>query len=202
MPAENDKAAVRRGARAVRAARTDAERAAAEQALASQVVELVVSEWADRHVDVTAYLALPAEPSLDLAIEALRERGHRVWVPRIVPPDLEWVALAPEQQLRPGPMGIREPVGPAARDEERAAIRLVLLPGLAADSRGGRLGQGGGYYDRFLTTLAPAVAGGPVRAVVLFDDEVLGEVPTEDHDQRVDVIVTPDRIVRTTSARS
>jgi len=202
MPAHDEKAAARRSVRGRRSARPEAARAAAEQALADRVVDLVDGEWPDEPVGVTAYLALPAEPCLDAAIAALREHGHRVWVPRIVAPDLEWVRYSPGDQVVPGPLGIREPLGPAATDEELASARLVLLPGLAADRTGRRLGQGGGYYDRFLATRAPASSGGPLRAIVLFEDDVLDEVPAEGHDQQVDIIVTPERIIRVSSATS
>ena len=73
-----------------------------------------------------------------------------------------------------------------------AAAQLVIVPALAVDVRGMRLGRGGGSYDRVLARLAP---GTPVVAL-LYDDEVLADVPAEAHDRRVSIAVTPSRVWR------
>ena len=76
--------------------------------------------------------------------------------------------------------------------EDLTAIGLVLVPGLAFDAQGRRLGYGGGYYDRFLRqTAAPRVG-------LTFDCLLLDEVPEEPHDVRVDVVLTELRLQRTT----
>ena len=114
-------------------------------------------------------------------------------MPRITGRDLQWVALRPDTDLVAGPLGIREPVGPALGADELAGLDLMLVPGLAVDRSGRRLGQGGGYYDRVLASVPAHADGGPMLVAVLFDDEVLDEVPYEAHDCRVDAVVTPER---------
>ena len=72
-----------------------------------------------------------------------------------------------------------------------AEIDLVLVPGLAFDAAGGRLGRGGGFYDRFLATLGPAAA----RVGVAFDAQILPEVPTDGLDARMSCVVTDARVM-------
>jgi len=88
--------------------------------------------------------------------------------------------------LRPGHFGIREP------DYHRApiiinALGLILVPGVAFDGRGGRLGRGRGYYDRLLASV------GGSKCAVAFDGQIVGEVPMDEHDVRMDYILTPTR---------
>ena len=77
-------------------------------------------------------------------------------------------------------------------------VGLILLPGLAAEPAGWRLGQGGGHYDRLLEDLPLHKDGGPLCALVLHDQEVLeaDAIPRERHDRPVDLIITPSRVVR------
>jgi 5-formyltetrahydrofolate cyclo-ligase len=116
-------------------------------------------------------------------------------VPRITGPDLQWIALQSDTHLAAGPLGIREPVGPALDPDELAGLDLMLVPGLAVDRSGRRLGQGGGYYDRVLAAVPSHDHGGPMLVAVLYDDEVLDEVPYEAHDCKVDAVVTPGGII-------
>jgi 5-formyltetrahydrofolate cyclo-ligase len=73
----------------------------------------------------------------------------------------------------------------------------ILLPGIAFDKRGMRLGYGGGYYDRLLPQCRPAC----VRIGIGFDEQLLAEIPAEDHDEHVDIVVTPSRVIRPGSTR-
>jgi 5-formyltetrahydrofolate cyclo-ligase len=86
-------------------------------------------------------------------------------------------------ELIAGPHGAREPRGgrPAPPPD------LVLVPGLAFDSRGRRLGRGGGFYDRFLATLRPPV---PLLCGVCFSCQIVPEVPAEPHDVRMDFVLS------------
>jgi 5-formyltetrahydrofolate cyclo-ligase len=185
---------MRAAIRAARAARGADDRAAAAGAIAVQAMPLLDTLPGTSPRDLSAYLSLPTEPGTDALLAAALAAGHRVRVPRITGPDLQWVALHPDADLVAGPLGIREPVGPALDPDELAGLDLMLVPGLAVDRSGRRLGQGGGYYDRVLASVPSHAEGGPMLVAVLFDDEVLDEVPYEAHDCTVDGAVTPGGI--------
>ena len=105
--------------------------------------------------------------------------------------DLEWADYDGDSgRLVAGPRGVLHPAGASLGLAGIAAAALVLAPALAVDAAGGRLGQGGGSYDRAL-----ARTGAPVLAVV-FDDELLAAVPTQSHDRPVDGTLTPAGGVR------
>ena len=127
------------------------------------------------------YLAFRNEPDLALLFDLL---PHARWaVPRIEGHRLVVHPYDPARLVRHR-FGMLEPapdlpaIGPATLD-------LVLVPGVAFDRQGGRLGFGGGYYDRFLPT-TPAL-----RVGVTYDECLADVLPCGEHDQRVDWIVTP-----------
>ncbi len=183
-----DKSSVRAEVRARRRARPEAERHAAADLLADRVLALL----AENPVEVTCYRSLPTEPGTGPLLRRLIDAGHVVWLPRIEGDRLGWVRIDTDTEFRSGPMGIEEPLGPGV--PEVPNVSAVLLPGLAADRNGRRLGQGGGFYDRALAAVPPRAADGPLRVLLLFDDEVLDAVPYEVHDCRVDVVVTPSGV--------
>lgn len=185
------KAEVRARIRAGRSARPEQARTDAAAALARHVLTLLP----EHPGTVAVYLSMPTEPGTGPLIDAVLAAGHRVVAPRITADGLDWVALEARSTLAQGPLGIREPVGPALPADALRYADVVLLPGLAVDSSGVRLGQGGGYYDRALAGVASNADGGPLRVVVLFDDEVLDTVPSEPHDCRVDAVLTPGGVV-------
>jgi 5-formyltetrahydrofolate cyclo-ligase len=189
------KARTRAEIRAARAARPVQARAVAADAIAAFALTLLPG----RAGAISAYLSLPTEPGTDPLVSAMNAAGHAVCVPRIDGRDLLWVALRPDTDLATGPLGIREPRGPALDGRDLATLDVMFVPGLAVDRSGRRLGQGGGYYDRTLATVPSHADGGPLLAIVLFDDEVLDDVPHEAHDCRVDVAVTPGGLIRFTA---
>jgi 5-formyltetrahydrofolate cyclo-ligase len=180
--------------RAQRSARSQAERDLAASRLAEAVLPLLPPAPAT----VTAYQSLPAEPGTEPLIAAILGHGHRVLLPRITGRDLLWVEVTSDSTFARGPLGIAEPEGPAlpAEPSPLASVDVLLIPGLAVDHQGRRLGQGGGYYDRTLAGVPPRRLGGPLRVAVLYDEEYLDEVPHEPHDCTVDILVTPVRTVR------
>lgn len=189
------KSQVRSAVRAARLGRNhDAHRAAAES-IAAHAMSLLPTLPGS----LTAFLSLPTEPGTDRLIDMAHEAGHAILVPRIAGRDLQWVPLRPDTVLDPGPLGIREPRGPAVDGAALASLDAMVVPGLAVDRAGHRLGQGGGYYDRALASVPSHADGGPLLVMVVFDDEVLDEVPYEPHDCRVDAAVTPGGIVRFSS---
>jgi 5-formyltetrahydrofolate cyclo-ligase len=173
-----------------RAARTQP----ARDADALRLAEAVTAFLADDIVEVSCYMSLATEPATAQLIDALIRSGRRPWLPRIDGNDLAWIQADSSTTYRDGPLGIREPTG--ASTPRPASTGLLLMPALAVDRTGRRLGQGGGYYDRVLAGLPEVHGGGPLRAVLVFDDEVLDHVPAEAHDKEVDIIFTPLRTIR------
>lgn len=117
--------------------------------------------------------------------------------------DLDWAAYEGPGSLaeaaHPGKMRLLEPTGPALGPDAVTAADAVLLPGLAVDARGMRLGRGGGSYDRVLERLERAGAD-PALVVLLYDDEVVARVPEEPHDHPVQAVATPSGVVRFTAS--
>lgn len=169
-------------ARRALSAQRRAARAATLTAAALRLVEATGSP-------VCAYLPIGSEPGSPELVAALVAAGHEVLLPVVpaAPGPLDWATYTGPESLAPGPLGLRQPTGPRRGPAAIAAARLVLVPGLAADRTGRRLGRGGGYYDRTLPLAGPAVP----RVVVLYDEELVAEVPAEPHDQRVtDALLT------------
>jgi 5-formyltetrahydrofolate cyclo-ligase len=143
---------------------------------------------------VCAYWPVGGEPGSPELLDNLARRGCRVLLPLVGPPTgaagpLDWAEYTGAGSLRAGPLGLREPSGPRLGCGAIATAVLVLVPALAVDRHGIRLGRGGGYYDR---TLPLASTGTPLVAIVR-DDEVLASVPAQPHDVPVTAALTPGR---------
>ncbi|MFJ7413758.1 5-formyltetrahydrofolate cyclo-ligase [Streptomyces sp. NPDC098077] len=182
------KSSLRRELLAARALLTKEDAARSAAVLAEAALRL--PELADTRT-VAAYVSVGREPGTRALLEALRGRGVRVLLPVLLADnDLDWAAYEGPEHLLPAGRGLLEPngarLGPAAVLEAEA----VLLPGLAVDGAGMRLGRGGGSYDRVLARLTAAGAR-PSLVVLLYDDEVVARVPSEPHDHPVDAVVTP-----------
>lgn len=135
---------------------------------------------------VCCYLPVGTEPGSLAMITALA--GRQVLLPVVtgVAP-LDWAVY--DGTLADGPFGLREPSGPRLGPSAIGQAALVLVPALAVDRFGTRLGRGGGHYDRSLPLARP---GTPLVAVVR-DDEVVDELPAEPHDVRMTGVLTPRR---------
>lgn len=169
------------------------ERQDAARALTERVRGL--PECADRGT-VAAYVSMGAEPGTGPLIEALREAGNRVLLPVLLPDnDLDWADYrGPDALVRTG-RGLFEPTGSRLGPDAVAQAQLVLLPGLAVDAQGVRLGRGGGSYDRVLARIRLAAAR-PALVVLLYAHEVVASVPSEPHDHLVDAALTPAGVHR------
>ncbi|WP_354642004.1 5-formyltetrahydrofolate cyclo-ligase [Kitasatospora camelliae] len=190
-PLHNDKAGLRSRLLTERRALAAGAREVAAAALALHALEL-----AEPAGVVAAYVSVGAEPGTGPLLDALLDRGVRVLLPVLLPDnDLDWAEYTGADQLEAAARGLREPTGPRLGPQAVTGVGLVLLPGLAVDRRGVRLGRGGGSYDRVLARLAAARAE-PFLATLLYDHELLGEVPAEPHDLPVHAVVTPSGVVR------
>ncbi|MEU6592665.1 5-formyltetrahydrofolate cyclo-ligase [Streptomyces sp. NPDC046881] len=169
----------------------------AGRALAERALEL--PELAHGRT-VAAYVSVGSEPGTLALLDELRARGVRVLLPALLPDnDLDWGEYAGPDSLarvqHGGRMALFEPSGARLGPDAVTAADVVLLPGLAVDARGMRLGRGGGSYDRVLARLERAGAR-PRLVVLLYDTEVVARVPTEAHDRPVHAVVTPSGVRR------
>lgn len=182
MDVIRDKRELRAHIRAARATLGPESRAVAARSLA----EVLDAEPSLASVSmVLAYRASAEELSIDPAAERLRSRGVVLAYPRVGPERTLSLHLVHDDEFVPGAFGILEPPAGAPRVEP-GNIDAVLMPGLAFDREGFRLGYGGGYYDTLLPTLRPDC----IRIGVCFELQVVDAVPREPHDLPVDLIAT------------
>lgn len=146
-----------------------------------------------RAATVAAYVSIGTEPGTGLLLDALVEAGKRVLLPVLLPDgDLDWAAYDGPGSLARGSRGLLEPEGPLVGVDAVATADVVLVPGLAVDDTGLRLGRGGGSYDRALAR----VPVGTFTCVLLHDGETGRPVPSEPHDRRVTAAATPAGVLR------
>jgi len=182
------KAELRSRMRAARAALPPAARLAAAAAVAETLGALDELGGAG---PVLLYAAIGDELAVDQAIEALLARGVAVCLPRVDGDAVDVVPIQGLDGLVPGWRGVREPP-PGAAAIPPGALRAAVVPGLAFDAQGNRLGYGGGHFDRLLAQLDPAA----VVIGVAYDLQVVDALPAEAHDRPVRVVVTECRELR------
>jgi 5-formyltetrahydrofolate cyclo-ligase len=128
---------------------------------------------------VGAYVPLPTEPGSTALLDALTDRGMRVLVPVLLPDrDLDWAEWDAGAQRAGAALGVAA----------IAAADAILVPALAVARDGARLGRGGGSYDRALRRAAPGIP----SAALLFAGEFVEALPTDEWDEPVTAVVTPD----------
>lgn len=177
----------------LRASMSASERAHIDTAITTQVCALPAFEQAQT---VLSYVSFGDEVETRGIIQAAWTAGKQVAVPRVVPETrlLEWFYLTSFNELKTSSFGIEEPRLDAQRvDEAQLGSSVVLVPGLAFDRQGYRLGYGGGFYDVFLAH-APAclVSMGLCREAQLIDELEV----REPFDIPVQVVVTEQRVVQ------
>jgi 5-formyltetrahydrofolate cyclo-ligase len=165
-----------------RRARPPGEGAAAADAIVASLLEGLAGVGT-----LAAFVPDPSEPGFGRLPAAYTELGARVLLP-VIPPTgriLDWGVYTGE--LEAGRFGLSHPAGPRLGPTAIAAADAVVVPALAVDRFGIRLGRGGGYYDRALVHARPDA----VLVTVVFDDERIAELPREIHDRPVTAVVTP-----------
>jgi 5-formyltetrahydrofolate cyclo-ligase len=162
-----------------------AARAIAEHLLATTDVR--------RAATVAAYVSMNGEPGTGPLLDGLVAAGKRVILPVLLADgDLDWAPYGGPGGLVRASRGLLEPSGRRLGPDALATADVVLVPGLAVDDRGVRLGRGGGSYDRALGR----VPVGTFTCVLLYDGEVGVPVPVEPHDRPVTHAATPSGVVR------
>ncbi|WP_264785023.1 5-formyltetrahydrofolate cyclo-ligase [Aquiluna sp. KACHI24] len=130
---------------------------------------------------IASYAPLNTEPDVSDFNDWVLATGRTLCLPRIIGAEIEFAI----GQTEPGAFSIPEPVGDAI---DPSAIDLIMVPALAVDAQGNRLGKGKGYYDRALTSISCP------KFAVIFDSEYFENLPHEDHDQAVDGAISPSAI--------
>ncbi len=121
-------------------------------------------------------------------LDAAARAGVTVLLPIAGEPGpMSWAHYTGPDSLEPARHGLLEPSGPVLPPAAIGDAAVILVPALAVDRRGGRLGRGAGFYDRTLPLAAPDAW----LVGVVYDDDLVDLLPTEDHDVRMTHVLTP-----------
>ncbi len=189
LPAFERKKEIRQKMLALRRALSASEKEERSQALTGNLISLKAYQEAKR---ILTYLAMPGEADLDPLIRKALADGKEVYVPVcLTARQMEAGRLLDMEHFVKGPYGLRDlPKGYSTISPEE--IDLVLVPGVAGSPDGTRLGMGAGYYDRYLSKVPYEK-----RVLVLWDFQVVEELPSESFDQFMAAIVTDTDIIIT-----
>ncbi|MCI0364735.1 MAG: 5-formyltetrahydrofolate cyclo-ligase [Phycisphaerales bacterium] len=191
------KAEIRARMRALLTAMDEKQRHAASSSACSKLASLEAFDHAG-----VVMLYMPMANEIDVTPAAVKcfRLGKTVCVPRV-----DWhrgemdpveVTSLDDHVLDCDEHGVRVPK--ICRPILPKLIELVVVPGLAYDAQGNRLGRGGGYYDRFLGRLRPSAT----TVGLIFDQQIVPKVPTKKHDVAVDIVVTDRRVTMAKSERT
>ena len=174
-----DKKALRRAIGEKKRAMTNAQ---IEEASLRLTEKFLNTEFYRNCKSVYAYLSYNQEVRTDNLIRRALQDGKRVAVPKVYGSEMRFIWLDDPDLVAPGAYNIPEPIadGPVADDKKS----LVLMPGLAFDSNGHRLGYGGGFYDRFL-----AEEKEHKLVALCYGFQLLDHLETEAHDIPVDLVI-------------
>ncbi len=163
-----------------------------DKAAQSNVIRLKIKELSGFKQSrmLLVYISTSMEVDTSGLIRDCFEKGMKIVVPKVSPTSriltLREIQSLGDDQLEMGSFGILEPVDQKTNEVAVGDIDCVVVPGLAFDTSGNRLGRGKGYYDRLLSSLSPGVC----RIGLAFDCQYVNMVPTEPHDIPVQIVLT------------
>ena len=194
-PIADAKRALRAELRERRQMMSQAARDAAAEGIRAQLDALVDRVGAR---SISCFLSIPSEPGTRDFVAGAVARGIRVLLP-ITRKDglLDWIVATPDGDITEGMFGLPEPVGEVLGPIAVNDVDLMVIPAAAIDRRGMRLGWGRGFFDKTIGSMERCP---PVYAVV-YDSEVLDEVPSDRHDQPVTGVVTPTQTLTLAPSR-
>ncbi len=178
-------------------------------AIASVYIHRLREQKRNQPFTVFSYLAYRDEPDTLPLLEQCWKHGDRVLAPRIQREQqgiFELYEISGIDDVEPGMYGIPEPQAHTAHypTERWHEIDLVIVPGLGYDRSGGRIGYGGGYYDRFMAQLTvadrnhrPSHKSSPLLAAPAFHQQLVRHIPMEPHDFRIHLLFTPSGVIHT-----
>lgn len=146
---------------------------------------------------IMSYMPYRSEPDVAPLMEWCWQQGIRVLVPKVVADTktMNLHIISRYEDLESGTWGIREPRSEVPIEHDLSTISMILVPGLAFDMDFGRLGYGGGFYDRFMQLFAARGLKRPFAVAAAFDKQLISAVPSSWHDFRVDGIITESKMV-------
>ena len=136
---------------------------------------------------------MPSEADISHLFEPLLQKGWKIFLPRFAGNNFEFRNIETPDALRPGKYGILEPYEEAELLTDES-ITIALLPGLAFDPMGNRLGRGNGGYDKWLDSAKKKNPDMKVWGTAL-DCQMVNVVPSEPHDRKMDLVITPRGVV-------
>lgn len=185
---DDDKRAWRDRVRAARRGLDEDYRADASLALSHAVGTLASRVGARGDATLAAYVPIGREPGSTAMLDAAVAAGVSVLLPIAGDPGpMSWARYTGAESLTPAAYGLLEPTGQVLPPETVADAAVILVPALAVDRRGGRLGRGAGFYDRTLPLAAPAAW----LVGVVYDGDLVDRLPTDAHDVRMTHVLTP-----------
>jgi 5-formyltetrahydrofolate cyclo-ligase len=138
---------------------------------------------------VMAYVSTEEEVDTRDLIKDCFAKGQTVYIPKVDRNELKIIAVKKWEVLEPGTFSILEPMMNSAEEANPEDLDLILVPGIAFDKRGHRLGHGHGFYDRTLKKTRAFKVG------LAFDEQIVDEIPNEEHDVPVDLIITDSSLI-------
>lgn len=147
-----------------------------------------IAQWDKYQSSHIIMLFYPIGSEINL-LKLLDDRTKRFAFPVVEENNMRPVFYTKEKGFKTGAFNIQEPIGNAADIND---IDLILMPALASDKKGYRLGYGKGYYDRFLNNITNATTAIPISEHLIFNS-----IPKEEHDKKADYIITENQIIKT-----
>lgn len=145
---------------------------------------------------VFVYAAYKSEVETQKIMSDLLKMGKRVAVPKVNGEEMDFYEIQSWEELFPGFQGILEPQGADKEPVIPEDSDVMLLPGAVYDRRGGRIGYGGGYYDRYLKKIKDTYGKEPYLMALCFQSQLYpGKLPSEEHDRKMDCVLTEKSII-------
>lgn len=195
MEFDEEKQNLRTRMKEIRNAIPDDVRARENEALTSMILN---TELYEQCTCILTYVSFGSEVDTKVFIEKAIHDGKKVYVPKTYPAShaMDFFLCEDLGSLKRTPFGILEPEGDPSLlfpytthiSLDSAQDCMILVPGLAFDQKLGRLGSGGGYYDRYLSRFRKKMAIG-----MAFSEQIVDEVPMGQEDEPMDLVVTPER---------
>ncbi len=145
---------------------------------------------------VLVYASYKSEVETKELIQGALRQGKRVAVPKVNGEEMDFYEIASWEELFPGYQGILEPQPEGKEPVIPAESDVMLLPGAVFDRQGGRIGYGGGFYDKYLDKVLEAYGHRPYLMALGFACQISPKkIPAESHDKKMDCILTERRVI-------